>query len=156
MPEAGWNTGRGLGYPGIQTCQVCLSSTPPSPNTWQIALFRVLDSGTGVGGGGFCCHLRHDLHTLVSKGMWYMDHVQKYSLSYTENNMRTTPMDKNMSLDVIMLCWNEYWDLFQCSQWHFNVSSFSINLTEDDTPGSLPLRFQRGCAPLAPTDTPKL
>lgn len=62
----------------------------------QIALCRLVDSGTGVGGGGFCCHLRHDLHMLVSKGMRYMDHVQKYSLSYTENNVRTTAMDKKM------------------------------------------------------------
>lgn len=51
-------------------------------NKGHIALCRVQDSGTAVRGGGFCCHLRHDLHTLVSKGMRYMDHVQKYSLGY--------------------------------------------------------------------------
>ncbi len=38
-------------------------------NKGHITHYRAQDSGTAVGGGGFCCHLRRDLHTLVSKGM---------------------------------------------------------------------------------------
>lgn len=42
-------------------------------NKGHITHYRAQDSGTAVGGGGFCCHLRRDLHTLVSKGMRYMN-----------------------------------------------------------------------------------
>ncbi len=66
-------------------------------NKGHIALCRVQDSGTAVGGGGFRCHLRHDLHTLVSKGMRYMYHVQKYSLGYRKQYANYTDGYKHAS-----------------------------------------------------------
>lgn len=59
-------------------------------NKGHVAHCRVQDSGTAVGRGGFRCHLRRDLHTLVPKGMRRMNHVQKYSLGYRKQNANYT------------------------------------------------------------------
>lgn len=66
-------------------------------NKGHITRCRVQHSGTAVGGGGFRCHLRHDLHTLVSKGMRYMYHVQKYSLGYRKQYANYTDGYKHTS-----------------------------------------------------------
>lgn len=68
-------------------------------NKGHIALCRVQDSGTAVGGGGFRCHLRRDLHTLVSK-------VQKYSLGYRKQYANYTDGYKHASrCGYVVLKW---------------------------------------------------